>query len=155
MTDTDTLSRDIFETGKLIQDRVFRVINVQLEKMEQEHDSDELTAHQVRTILMVHMRGRISMTALSKLLSISPPSASVMVDRLVEKDLLERKHSDTDRRKVEVTVSEKAIGQIEQVEAAILQSFAELVDKVGADTAREWHRILKKIRPVLEEDAAM
>jgi len=152
MNDIEALAGEIFDTGKLIQDRVFRARNAALESMEKDKKFDDLTINQLHLILIVKTCQKISMTELSTILNVSLPSASVMVDRLVERELLVRNHSTTDRRKVEITISDNAIDKIQHVEKMIMASFVDLVEKIGLATAREWLRVLKKIKPVLEAE---
>jgi DNA-binding MarR family transcriptional regulator len=74
-----------------------------------------------------------------------------MVDRLVEKGLLSREPSREDRRKVLVSVSPEALQKIDTIEESILQSFVDLVEKIGPKTARMWCQVLKRVREVQEE----
>lgn len=152
MKSVENLALEIFETGKLIQGRVFRARNLALESIEKKEEIEDLTVNQLQLVLIVKAHEKVSMTELSILLNVSLPSASVMVDRLVEKGLLVRSHSTTDRRKVEITVSENAVAEIKHVEDKLLESFVDLVEKIGLNTAREWLRVLQKIKPVLEAE---
>jgi len=154
MQEFQKLARNIFETGKLIQDRIFRVRATQLETIGERHDFESLTVAQLHAILMIHMRSQVSVNELSTLLGVSPPSASVMVDRLVEKGILRRRHSEKDRRKVEIRISSKAVEHIKGVEEAIQKSFAEIIEKIGPETAQKWYDVLEKVKPVLEQDAS-
>ncbi|MBW1897993.1 MAG: MarR family transcriptional regulator [Deltaproteobacteria bacterium] len=154
MQEFQKLARNIFESGQLIQDRIFRVRAAQLETIGERQDFESLTVAQLHAILMIHMRSQVSVNELSNLLGVSPPSASVMVDRLVEKGILRRRHSKKDRRKVEIRISSKAVEHIQGVEEAILESFAEIVEKIGPETAQKWCDVLEKVKPVLEQDAS-
>lgn len=154
MKDAESLARDIFETGKLIQDHIFRARNMVLENMEKDETFSDLTVNQLHLMLIVKMHQKVSMTGLSRRLGVSPPSVSVMVDRLVEKGILVRQHNEKDRRVVEVSVSEEAVNVIQQVEAGMMAVFVGLVEKIGPETARQWHRVIKKVKPVLEAEAA-
>lgn len=57
------------------------------------------------------IRGHVmlTMSELADILEASPPSASAMVDRLVEKGILWREHSTEDRRKVVVIISPDSV----------------------------------------------
>jgi DNA-binding MarR family transcriptional regulator len=113
----------------------------------------DLTAAQLHTMIMVNMRGKLSMNELSDMLGVSPPSTSVMVDKLVEKGILARSQSDEDRRKVFVEISPRSVSVMTEVENAILQSFVELVEKIGPETAKKWAEVLEVVKPILEDDA--
>jgi DNA-binding MarR family transcriptional regulator len=149
---TEDLARYIFTNGKVIHDRILKIQNDHMQRYQNDCDAiGELSLNQIHTIKLVHHRGEVYMTELSTLLGVTPASASGMVDRLVDKGILIREHSTTDRRRVIVRVSPSAVDQIHQIEAAILQSFFEIVERLGKKTAQEWCRILGKIKKALDE----
>ena len=88
----------IFTTGKMIRNHVMRILT--------DHAAQEgcfdISGPQLFALLVLRDRGPATITELSHVLEVSPPSASAMVDRLVEKGILTREHSREDRRKVVV-----------------------------------------------------
>ena len=154
MTDQDTLAsaRYIFTTGRMIHDHVQRITTGACMQEGKDNRFGELSAQQMNMIMMVRVREAVSVTELAVLLGVSPPSVSTMVERLVERGLLTRTPSNRDRRKVVIRVSPEAIEDIARVEAIILGSFVELVEAVGAETARQWCEVLKKIKTVLDKN---
>ena len=102
-------ARFIFTTGKLIQDRIFRIQASQLVAEGRDAHEEELSLPQLHTVHVLHENGPVTVSELAAVLGVSPPSASVMVERLVEKGLLSREPSRKDRRKVLVSVSPEAL----------------------------------------------
>ena len=151
MTDEKTIeiARYIFTTGKLIHDRI---LQVQAEYMASEGKQmiSEMSVAQMHAIMKISDRGRVYMTELSGLLGVSPPSASAMVDRLVEKGVLVREHSTEDRRRVEVRISPESTKHIEKVKNLLLGTFVELVEKIGPETARKWCEVLEQVKSVIK-----
>jgi len=147
------MARYILTNGKVIQDRVVRFHAMQLGQGRNKSVYRELTMAQLHTVMSIYNSGEVTMSELSTLTKVSPPSASAMVDRLVEKGILVRAHSQEDRRKVLVKISPKAVKNIQQIEAGILQSFADLVEKIGHKTAKQWCQVLDRIKTVLDEDS--
>ena len=94
----------------------------------------------------------VSITELSHLLGVSPPSASNMVERLVEKGLLVREPSPDDRRKVVISVAPPVVAEIRHVEESVLGLFVGLVERLGPETARKWCEVLAAIKTVIEAD---
>jgi len=140
-------ARFIFTTGKLIRNRIFRNYTG--------HAEDkfcELSLPQIHLVNVTRERGQATIKELSEFLGVSPPSASAMVDRLVEKGILVREQSREDRRKVLVSLSGRAEDVLENVEEAIFRSFVDLVEKIGPDTARKWCEVLEKVRDVQEQE---
>jgi DNA-binding MarR family transcriptional regulator len=150
---TEDLARYIYANGKVIHDRIFKIHNSCMQRFQNERNAfGELSFNQINAIKAVQRRGEVHMTELSTLLGVTPASASGMVDRLVEKGVLIREHCTEDRRRVIVRISPAAMDQIRLIEAAILESFFEIVERLGRKNALEWCRILEKIKAVLDKD---
>ena len=145
-------ARYIFTTGKLIHDRILYIHTSHLAEGAGDDGPGELSLSQMQLVRMIRDREEATITELAELLHVSPPSASVMVDRLVEKGIVTREQSRKDRRKVLVRISPEAIKRIEKIENAILLSFVELVEKIGSQTSRKWCEVLARIKEVLKED---
>jgi DNA-binding MarR family transcriptional regulator len=143
----------IFTTGRSIHEQILKVQSRHLAA----HASSaniELSLTQMHAVGVVRSKGILSMGELAELLGISAPSASVMVDRLVEKGLLCREHSTQDRRKVVVRVSPEAIQQIQELEAGLLALFTDLVHKLGPETTRKWCDVLQVVQKTIIESQA-
>jgi DNA-binding MarR family transcriptional regulator len=142
----------IFNTGRMIHDRIFQVKTSYFSGKKEKNTFEDLSIAQLNAVMLIRTRKQVSITGLSKLLRVSPPSASAMVDRLVEKRILSREQSPKDRRRVVVTISSGAMHHIEQVEKAIFQSFVGLVEKLEPETTLEWCAVLEKVKAVLAEE---
>ena len=138
----------IFTTGRVIHDQILKVQSRHLAASA----SNELSLTQLHAVGVVRGKGALSMGELAEQLGISAPSASTMVDRLVEKGLLCREHSTEDRRKVVVRISPGAIQEIEDLEAGLLALFTNLVHKLGPETTRKWCEILEELKKVIIAD---
>lgn len=113
----------------------------------------ELTIPQMHTVMAVRGAGQMTIKAVAETMRVSPPSASSMVDRLVELGVLLREHSTEDRRAVIVRVStdgEEAVGHLEH---AMLTSIAELLEFVGPEDASKWCDIYERISGKLTSGA--
>ncbi|MCP4105505.1 MAG: MarR family transcriptional regulator [Desulfobacteraceae bacterium] len=143
-------ARYIMRTGKLIHDRVHRVFTT----MAGNSSKLELSVPQMDAINAIKEKKEVTITKLSEMLGVSPPSTSAMVDRLVEKGILARERSREDRRKVVVSISKKAAEHIDKIDEAILKTFTELVEKVGPETARKWCEVLSDIKEVIRDKKA-
>ncbi len=144
-------ARYIFFTGKVIHDQI---LNIQSRYLASANSGPfkDLSVAQLHVIRTVRSHQELTMSALAELLNVSPPSASAMVDRLVEKGALSREHSTEDRRKVVVRISPQAIKHAEEVESAIMELFVGLVEKIGPETTTQWCRVLERIKSVLTQE---
>lgn len=69
----------------------------------------ELPPAQVRALVFLYDNGDRSMTELAAGLAISLPSASELVDRLVERNLVRRNQDPVDRRRVLIALTDPAV----------------------------------------------
>jgi DNA-binding MarR family transcriptional regulator len=144
-------ARYIFTSSKLIRDRVLRNITGHNAVNARNGQFGELSLAQMHAVNVTRDRGQVTITELAEMLGVSPPSASAMVDRLVEKGILLREQSRKDRRKVVVSVSPDAVHTLENIEENILKSFVRLVEGIGPEMACRWCEVLKHVRDVQEQ----
>ena len=142
----------IFTNGRKIHEWVFQLENRYMVKSGIGKAFGEFSFAQIRAIKFVKAKGQVSITELAELLQVSAPSASTMVERLVEKGVLVREQDPEDRRKVIVTISPDMISITEQIEKDIFSSFVDLVEKLGPEVADDWCRVLDKIGEVLDHE---
>ena len=146
------LAWQIFTNGRKIHEWVFQLENRYMIKSGVGKAFGDFSFAQMRALKFVKTRGQVSITELADLLNVSAPSASTMVERLVEKGVLVRKPDPDDRRKVIVTISPDMVSITEQIEKKIFGAFVDLVEKLGPEIANDWHRVLERIADVLDSD---
>jgi len=154
MPDKETIDQAhfVFTTGKLIHDRVFQIQSKHLAGMGSNGRVGDLSMAQVHVLMRIRRMGEVSLTELADHLGVSPPSASAMVDRLVDKTMLTRKPSEEDRRRVVIRISPEALKEIQKIEQVVIQSFVDLVERIGPEYAQQWCSVLDKVRNVITED---
>ena len=141
----------ILSCGKKIHDVIMRTYSQRLAMHNRNGAGEELSVSQLYTLQATRAAGEVTISRLADLLEVSPPSASSMVDRLVEKGFLTRTRSTEDRRKVVVRLASDAEAHIRSIEESILEAFADIVDKLGPETAEKWCDVLSRVRQVLLE----
>ena len=147
-------ARYIFGVGKKLRRHVFTRM-ARLRADSSDCVIPDLSVAQLDLLMSVRSQGEVSLSGLAALLGVSPPSASVMVEKLVERGLLVRERSTTDRRKVMIRVSPGESERLERIEQRILATFVDLVEEVGMETAARWAEVLRQVEQVLrrcEED---
>ncbi len=141
-------ARFIAQAGRKLKDHVFSVQSG-MRGGNRACKGEELSMAQVQMVMAVRDSAEMTISRLAGKLRVSPPSASNMVDRLVEKGVLLRERSEQDRRKVVVCLSGEAAVHAEQMERAVLAVFLDLVEKVGPETAEKWCEVLERVEQVL------
>lgn len=114
----------------------------------------DLTEPQANMLMVIRDHAPVTVKALSENLRVSPASASAMVDRLVEMGALTREQSLIDRRQVVIEPTALAIQSLEEIEAFILESIAELIEKLGPEDARKWRDVYAKLGALLLDEAS-
>jgi MarR family transcriptional regulator, lower aerobic nicotinate degradation pathway regulator len=149
--EVQTLARSIFDTGRTIHEMIIRIQVHCLAEACRKGSFNELSIAQLQAIKVIRCEKEVTISRVAELLEVSVPSASTMVDRLVEKGILIRERSHKDRRKVVVQVSPEAVGDINQVESAILKTFEDIVRSIGLDNSRQWVEVLERVKEVIEK----
>jgi len=154
VTDRTTIeqARYIYTAGKLLRRHIFSTV-VRAEAEEGKCPCPDLSMAQFNLLTAIQSAGEITGSELAAQLGVSPPSVSVMVDRLVERGLLIRRRSDRDRRKVVLRLSEAAVRHFVHIEEQVLASFVSLVEELGRETATKWVEVLKQVEQVLTRRA--
>lgn len=144
-----TMAKTLFKKGQFVHKRIERLIKQTM--IQEDAPVMNLTIAQMEVIMSIYKAGALSLTELSNSMKVSPPSTSVMVDKLVEKKFLIRQRDKNDRRKVLIRVSKEMKRHMERVETAIIKMFEQLILKVGSDVTDMWCQVLSAVDSSLEE----
>lgn len=112
----------------------------------------ELTMTQVGTLMAVRDSGAASIKEIAEATRVSPPSASTMVDKLVEMGVLSREQSKADRREVLVRVTPEAERICEALEKGMLGSLEEILEAIGPEMAEQWCEVYARIQELFDAD---
>jgi len=77
---------------------------------------EQITAPQFRILDMINNLTD-KPTEIAKMLDVSPPSISFLLEKLEEKGLIERNLGTADRRRIELALTEKGVGLVRRVNA--------------------------------------
>ena len=114
---------------------------------------DNLSPPQIQMMITIKTMEECTISELAESLNVSAPSASTMVDRLVEKSALIRERSKKDRRVVVVQLSESARSQIEHLEKAMLENFMKTIKKIGPELTEDWCNVITRVNKALQEES--
>jgi DNA-binding MarR family transcriptional regulator len=140
-------ARAIHATVRQIQEGLIREFGCARPGLEE--GCPDLTFPQYNAMLAVREQGEVSVKHLAERLNVSPPSASTMVDRLVEMGLLERQPNPADRRAVLIRLSAQGQESIDALENSILGFLVELMEELGPEAASQWRGIYDKIQAIM------
>jgi DNA-binding MarR family transcriptional regulator len=112
----------------------------------------ELTFPQIMLLMELRRTGTCSMGELSQRLGITQGVATRMVDRLLEKGMLERERDAEDRRVVRVTPTKKGSDVARDIEKLNRDKMKELFGLVPAKERADLLALLKEIERQFEKE---
>ena len=92
------------------------------------------------------------MKELAELLQVSGPSATLMVDRLVEMGLLMRSQNPKDRRVVELRMSKQGEAAMREHHRHMETIILALMGRLGPECTEQWLDVYGRIREVLDDE---
>lgn len=96
------------------------------------------------TIRYIAEAGEPSMKDIAARLNVTPPSASAIIDTLVERHLVARKEMPEDRRSVRVILAPKAHAFLSSIDRHKSSVFEDMLSRLDAKDKEEFARILWK-----------
>lgn len=140
----------IFETGKHL--RFYMDDTVMSSRPGDESMCSQLSTIQMRTAMQVSIYQPLSLSELAVKLGVSAPSASVMVDRLVDKKVLERQPDPEDRRRVQLTIHPDSKEGMRQLQLRFQEAFERIAHRVGDENVERWFQVMLQVRDLLKEE---
>jgi DNA-binding MarR family transcriptional regulator len=113
-----------------------------------------LTLPQVKALIYLYNNGDRSMSELATGLAVSLPSASELVDRLIDRGLVERIPDASDRRRVIVTLTEPAIAYGRRIHDLRRRQARAALDAMLPDERQVFLRSLRALAEALTADEA-
>jgi len=119
-------------------------------------DCTGLTPPQMHTLMAIRAWGSLTVKGLAEAMQVSAPSASAMVERLVESGTVTREQNHEDRREVLIRLTPKAVETLDQMDEHIMESLAELLARLGPEYAEKWFDVCRRIQEVcMDEDTSV
>jgi DNA-binding MarR family transcriptional regulator len=120
---------------------------------------DDLTETQANTVIAIkHLSEEnpqgTTLKRLAETIGVTPAAASVMVDLLLGKRMLERTRSEADRRAVVIRLTPETARLFKTSDQSLHKSFEGLAETLGPHVLREWQQILLTATDALKQQAA-
>lgn len=112
----------------------------------------DLTLRQMQILGLLHGATDMTGQGLAELLGISTPTVSGLIERLVVKGLVVRKADSEDRRRVMLTLSNKGIAVLEQLDSAGRLQRDALVAQLPESDVGHLHRIFSTLLEIARDD---
>lgn len=104
-----------------------------------------LSLSHFEVIIFLAHAGEATMKEVAEMLHITPPSASVLIDTLVEKKLVKRAPSEKDRRTIHIKLSTEAQKLMISIHKKKVSIFKKMLSKLNSEDQENLTRILNKL----------
>ena len=111
----------------------------------------ELTLSQFHLLAALADRSPRSVGELAELASVAPPTATRMLDGLVRAGIVERRPSSTDRRVVEIFLTDEGKRIVRRKRADIASKRRSLYESLAPDEREQAERLLHRLADLMEE----
>jgi len=115
------------------------------EEAKEQYGFNDLTITQMNYLEMICQLTNPNLTELAIAMKLTKPTVTVLVDRLIEKELIYKVKSDADRRSAHLHLTEKGRMINEIHEFAHKRMAAEIQKRINSDETVELMRLLDKI----------
>lgn len=146
---TQAQAREIYRTVRLLKARLCQKFQGRTRVVGDLDGCNDLTFVQSNVLMAIEERGELSVKELADTLHVSRPSASVMVDRLVDMGLLVREQSKKDRREVRIRLSDPGLVQFQEMERQVLEYISALLIQLGPAFSEQWCDVYARLRDVI------
>jgi DNA-binding MarR family transcriptional regulator len=99
----------------------------------------DLTSTQLQAFVKISKISPCALSDVAKTLKTSKSSASTLVERLVQKGILERKQNPENRRRVLITIHQQARKFQKKLDEEIFQEIEKIAQKIGPGNFKKWH----------------
>ena len=105
----------------------------------------DLTLLQAQALFYIKAKGSVILRELAEELRISPASCSLLVDRLVDIEWVERSRDDDDRRVIHLKLTEEAKNELAEIMRCKMEKFSTALADLSPDDLATLDRILTHI----------
>lgn len=148
-------ARELYRTVRILKARLGHKFQERARASTAREDCDELTFAQCNVLMAINEHEELSLKDLAEILHVSRPSASSMVDRLVEMGMVAREQSQLDRREVRIRLSDPGLAHFRNLEGLILECLSEILVKLGPVHSAQWCEVYARIHDIIEVDRAL
>lgn len=114
--------------------------------------SEECYSHsQCKVLYALGFKGALTMSELSNMLSVEMSSATVMVDELVAKELVERTRDEQDRRVVRVSLTKNGQEKFKMLKEQLKKNIGAILDKISENKQKILIEAFEQLYKILTE----
>ena len=106
--------------------------------------SDEITIAQFQALRHVSQHGPCTVGSLAEGLSVSQPAATMLIDRMARRGLVDRQTGKSDRRQAEVSLTRHARSLLDRIEAERAEHLSKILDMMSRSEREQFVELLER-----------
>ena len=139
----DSISKNIFRAMALVKKRVVRFNRLQAEQ--------GIPLSHVQVLALLNEVDSMTISEISQRFDIAKPNITPLVDRLIAAGLVDRVHSSTDRRVVNVVILPAGRQKLMEIQAALNGNVAEWADVLSPEDFDKLADALETVTDILSK----
>nr|WP_199308946.1 MarR family transcriptional regulator [Nodosilinea sp. FACHB-13] len=115
------------------------------------HGKPQLSLSQLRVLYFLRRRSQASLSEVADYLDVTRPTMSAMVERLVQRGLVNRVSDPVERRRIILTLTAEGAAEMERVYDATLQTVAHRLKSLSESQLQQVRAGLEILSSIFEE----
>ncbi|MBD2114991.1 MULTISPECIES: MarR family winged helix-turn-helix transcriptional regulator [Cyanophyceae] len=115
------------------------------------HGKPQLSLSQLRVLYFLRRRSQASLSEVADYLDVTRPTMSAMVERLVQRGLVNRISDPVERRRIILTLTAEGTAEMERVYDATLQTVAHRLEGLSESQLQQVRAGLEILSSIFEE----
>jgi DNA-binding MarR family transcriptional regulator len=118
--------------------------------LEEQSKKYQLSMTQIFALDMIRQNPKLSLRELAKKVNLSPSTTSEVVEKMVQAGLVEREQSEKNRRRIELSLSNKGLDTLESTYSDWIDDFS-ILDELGDDKLQVFYETQQEMIDLLKE----
>lgn len=135
-----------------LMEMLFKISRLMKEKMSFRNDLIHLSVLQIQTLVHLSQNEKVSMSDIAQHFLIELPSATSLINKLVDQDLVKRYEDQQDRRLVMITLTETGKIMFEQAMSQRKKKFEKILSYLSAKEKQDLLSIFKTLDNKLQKE---
>lgn len=135
-----------------LMEMLFKISRLMKEKMSFRNDLIHLSVLQIQTLVYLSQNEKVSMSDIAQHFLIELPSATSLINKLVDQDLVKRYEDQQDRRLVMITLTETGKIMFEQAMSQRKKKFEKILSYLSAKEKQDLLSIFKTLDNKLQKE---
>lgn len=118
--------------------------------LEEQSKKYQLSMTQIFALDIIRQNPKLSLRELAKKVNLSPSTTSEVVEKMVQAGLVEREQSEKNRRRIELSLSNKGLDTLESTYSDWIDDFS-ILDELGDDKLQAFYETQQEMIDLLKK----